>query len=128
MIGASAQQNLPPIQAQLDVIERETEMVAGAFTQSQRRGIRRATWRRSFPPGKTRRTTSPIRCFTKTSGTSRVVSALRSPARASREYTASTPRYRAAAKDALVLSYHFPFPSLGYLSQKGKGWQWEPIE
>jgi hypothetical protein len=35
---------------------------------------------------------------------------------------------RAATENALVLSYHFAFPSLGYLSQKDKGWQWEPIE
>jgi glyoxylase-like metal-dependent hydrolase (beta-lactamase superfamily II) len=35
---------------------------------------------------------------------------------------------RAAAEDALVLSYHFhPFPSLGRIRHSGRTWQWEPI-
>jgi len=35
---------------------------------------------------------------------------------------------RAANEKALVLAFHFPFPGLGRVSQKGKGWQWQPIE
>ena len=35
---------------------------------------------------------------------------------------------RAANEKALVLAFHFPFPGLGKVSQKGKGWQWHPIE
>jgi glyoxylase-like metal-dependent hydrolase (beta-lactamase superfamily II) len=35
---------------------------------------------------------------------------------------------RVAAESVPVLSYHFPFPSVGHLSQKEKGWQWEPME
>ena len=35
---------------------------------------------------------------------------------------------RAAADKALALAFHFPFPSLGYVVQKGKGWQWQPID
>jgi len=35
---------------------------------------------------------------------------------------------RAAAQKALVLGFHFPFPGLGHVIQKGKGWQWQPIE
>jgi glyoxylase-like metal-dependent hydrolase (beta-lactamase superfamily II) len=36
---------------------------------------------------------------------------------------------RAAAEKALVVGQHFsPFPSLGYVVKKGKGWQWQPIE
>ncbi len=34
---------------------------------------------------------------------------------------------RAAAKQALVLGYHFEFPGLGYVTQKGQTWQWQPI-
>jgi len=34
----------------------------------------------------------------------------------------------AAAEKALVLAFHFPFPGLGYVIQKGEGWQWQPIE
>jgi glyoxylase-like metal-dependent hydrolase (beta-lactamase superfamily II) len=35
---------------------------------------------------------------------------------------------RAAAQKALVLAFHFPFPGLGHILQKGEGWQWQPIE
>jgi glyoxylase-like metal-dependent hydrolase (beta-lactamase superfamily II) len=36
---------------------------------------------------------------------------------------------RAASDKALVLAFHFfPFPSLGYISKQGEGWQWCPIE
>ncbi|MFQ5710236.1 MAG: MBL fold metallo-hydrolase [Candidatus Geothermarchaeales archaeon] len=34
---------------------------------------------------------------------------------------------RAAAEKALVHAFHFPFPGLGYVIQKGEGWQWQPI-
>jgi len=35
---------------------------------------------------------------------------------------------RAAAEKALVLAFHFPFPGLGHVVQKGEGWQWQPID
>ena len=35
---------------------------------------------------------------------------------------------RAANDKALVLAFHFPFPGLGYVIQKGEGWRWQPIE
>jgi glyoxylase-like metal-dependent hydrolase (beta-lactamase superfamily II) len=34
---------------------------------------------------------------------------------------------RAAAEKALVLAFHFPFPGLGYITQKREGWEWQPI-
>jgi len=34
----------------------------------------------------------------------------------------------AAAEKALVYASHFPFPSLGHVTQKGNAWQWHPIE
>jgi glyoxylase-like metal-dependent hydrolase (beta-lactamase superfamily II) len=35
---------------------------------------------------------------------------------------------RAATDHALVLAFHFsPFPSLGHVSRRGDGWQWHPI-
>jgi glyoxylase-like metal-dependent hydrolase (beta-lactamase superfamily II) len=43
-----------------------------------------------------------------------------------------TTRYRilnrAANDKTLVHAFHFSFPGLGYVVQKGKGWQWHPIE
>ena len=34
----------------------------------------------------------------------------------------------AATEKALVFAFHFPFPGLGNIIQKGEGWQWQPIE
>jgi glyoxylase-like metal-dependent hydrolase (beta-lactamase superfamily II) len=33
----------------------------------------------------------------------------------------------AVAKNALVQAFHFPFPGLGHVIQKGDAWQWQPI-
>jgi glyoxylase-like metal-dependent hydrolase (beta-lactamase superfamily II) len=33
----------------------------------------------------------------------------------------------AATEKALVLGFHFPFPGLGHVSQKGDTWRWQPI-
>jgi glyoxylase-like metal-dependent hydrolase (beta-lactamase superfamily II) len=36
---------------------------------------------------------------------------------------------RAASQHALLLAFHFPpFPSLGYVTKRGNGWQWEPLD
>lgn len=34
---------------------------------------------------------------------------------------------RAAEREALVLAFHFPFPSVGHVSRHGTGWRWEPL-
>ncbi len=33
---------------------------------------------------------------------------------------------RAAAEKAMVFGFHFPFPGLGHVIGKGKGWEWQP--
>ncbi len=33
----------------------------------------------------------------------------------------------AVADKALVLAFHFPFPGLGHIAEKGQVWEWEPI-
>jgi glyoxylase-like metal-dependent hydrolase (beta-lactamase superfamily II) len=45
-----------------------------------------------------------------------------SAAAATRRATAG----RLAANRTLFLSYHFPFPGLGYVEQRGAGWEWQP--
>ena len=35
---------------------------------------------------------------------------------------------RAVSDGALILAFHFPFPGLGRVVQKGKGWQWQPTK
>ncbi len=34
---------------------------------------------------------------------------------------------RAATDKSLVLAFHFPFPGLGHIVQKGENWEWRPI-
>ena len=34
---------------------------------------------------------------------------------------------RAAADEALVLAFHFPFPGLGHVVKAGEGWTWEAV-
>lgn len=34
---------------------------------------------------------------------------------------------RAASEKAIVLAFHFSFPGLGHIVQKGDGWEWQPI-
>jgi glyoxylase-like metal-dependent hydrolase (beta-lactamase superfamily II) len=31
------------------------------------------------------------------------------------------------AEKTLVMAYHFPFPGLGYIISRGKAWRWEPL-
>jgi hypothetical protein len=35
--------------------------------------------------------------------------------------------HRAAAENSLVLAFHFPFPGLGHIVQKGEHWEWQAI-
>ena len=35
---------------------------------------------------------------------------------------------RAATEGTLVFAPHFPFPGVGHIIKKEKGWQWQPIE
>jgi glyoxylase-like metal-dependent hydrolase (beta-lactamase superfamily II) len=35
---------------------------------------------------------------------------------------------RAVFENSLVLAFHFPFPGLGHIIEKGNKWQWQPIE
>ncbi len=35
---------------------------------------------------------------------------------------------RAATENALVLAFHFPFPGLGRVVPRAEGWQWQPVE
>ena len=35
---------------------------------------------------------------------------------------------RAAAENALIHAFHFPFPGVGYVRAAGDGWRFEPLE
>jgi glyoxylase-like metal-dependent hydrolase (beta-lactamase superfamily II) len=127
MMGMFARNSLSPVQSQIDVIERETEIVSGVH----------AIPAPGHTPGHMALLISSgeEQAFHLADTVIHLIH-LGQPEWYSRfdlepEQAATTRRKlldRAAAEGAPVLSYHFPFPSVGHLSQKGKGWQWESIQ
>ena len=122
-----ARKNLPPIQDQLDLVDHEREIVPGI----------RAVAAPGHTPGQMALVISSrdeqLLCIS---------DAVLHPIHLEQpewyaavdfapEQVVATRRRlldRAAAEKALVLAFHFPFPGLGRVIQKGEGWQWQPIE
>jgi glyoxylase-like metal-dependent hydrolase (beta-lactamase superfamily II) len=122
-----AHNNLPPIQGQVDLVDRETEIVPGI----------RALAAPGHTPGHMALSISSrgeqLLCIS---------DAVLHPIHLEQpEWHAvvdfaphevvTTRRQllnRAATEKSLVLAFHFPFPGLGHVVQKGEGWQWQPIE
>jgi glyoxylase-like metal-dependent hydrolase (beta-lactamase superfamily II) len=122
-IGTWARNNLPPIRRQLELIERETDIAPGI----------RAVPAPGHTPGHMALVVS--------SGSDlllHIADAVLHPIHLAhpdwypifdvqREDAAATRRRlldRAAAERALVIAYHFPFPSLGRVSCVAGAWQW----
>ena len=122
-----ARNNLPPIQDQLDLVDHEMGIVPGI--------------RAVAAPGHT----PSHMAVAISSGSEQLVcisDAVLHPIHLEQpdwyacfdfapEQTVTTRRRllnRAAAEKALVHAFHFPFPGLGHVVQKGEGWQWQPIE
>jgi len=122
-----ARKNLPPIQGQLDIIDHETGIVPGI----------QAIAAPGHTPGHMALAIS--------SGNEQLLcvsDAVLHPIHLEQpdwyagvdfapDQTVATRRRllnRAATERALVLAFHFPFPGLGYVIQKGQAWQWQPIE
>jgi glyoxylase-like metal-dependent hydrolase (beta-lactamase superfamily II) len=119
--------NLPPIQSQLDLVDHETEIVPGI----------RAIAAPGHTPGHMVLTlSSGGEQLLYISDTALHPIHLEQPEWhaavdfAPEQVVATRRRLlnRAAAEKALVLAFHFPFPGLGHVVQKGEGWQWQPIE
>ena len=122
-----ARNNLPPIQDQLDLVDRETEIVPGI----------RAVAAPGHTPGH-----MAVAIASDSEQLLYISDAVLHPIHLEQPdwYAAVdfapqqvvTTRRRllnlAAAEKALVLAFHFPFPSLGYVVQKEEGWQWQPVE
>jgi glyoxylase-like metal-dependent hydrolase (beta-lactamase superfamily II) len=123
---AFARKNLPPIQDRLDLVDHETEIVPGI--------------RAVAAPGHT----LGHMALAISSGGEQLLCIsdawlhpihLESPDWCAAvdfapEQVANTRRRllsRAAAEKALVLAFHFPFPGLGHVVQKGEVWQWGSI-
>jgi glyoxylase-like metal-dependent hydrolase (beta-lactamase superfamily II) len=122
-----ARKNLPPIQGQLDLVDRETEILPGI----------QAIAAPGHTPGHMALAIS--------SGSEQLLyisDAVLYPIHLEQpdwypafdlapEPAMATKRQlldRVAAENALVIACHFPFPGLGRVIQKGEGWQWQPIE
>jgi glyoxylase-like metal-dependent hydrolase (beta-lactamase superfamily II) len=122
-----AQKNLPPIKDQLDLIDRETEILPGIQTIAA--------------PGHT----PGHMALAISSGSEQLLyvsDAVLHPIHLEQpdwhaafdlmpEQTVATRRellYRIAADKVLMIACHFPFPGLGRVTQKRDRWQWQPIE
>jgi glyoxylase-like metal-dependent hydrolase (beta-lactamase superfamily II) len=122
-----ARKNLPPIQGQVDLVDRETEILPGI----------RAIAAPGHTPGHMMLAIS--------SGTEQLLyvsdAALHpihlehpgwhpafdfAPQQA--EATRRKLLQRAAAEKLLMIACHFPFPGLGRVTEKREAWQWHPIE
>ena len=122
-----ARKNLPPIQGQLDLLDRETEILPGIQTIAA--------------PGHTPGHIALAVC----SGGQQLLcvsDVVLHPIHVERpewyaavdfdpqqvEATRRRILTKAATEKALVFAFHFPFPGLGRVVQKGDEWQWQPDE
>jgi glyoxylase-like metal-dependent hydrolase (beta-lactamase superfamily II) len=122
-----ARENLPPIQKKVDLLDRETEIVPGI----------RALAAPGHTPGQLALEISSegeqLLCIS--DGALHPIH-LECPewyaaVDLDPEQIVTTRRRlfsRAATEKALVFAFHFPFPGLGKVIQKGESWQWQPIE
>jgi glyoxylase-like metal-dependent hydrolase (beta-lactamase superfamily II) len=127
MLIKFARKNLPPLQGKIDLLDREAEIVPGI----------RAIAAPGHTPGHMALEVSSegeqLLCI---SDAALHPIHLEQPewyavVDFAPQETVSTRRRllsRAAAQKALVLAFHFPFPGLGHIVQKGDVWQWQPIE
>ena len=127
LLLTSARNNIPPIQAQLDLVDQETEIVPG---------IRTIPAAGHTPGHMAVAVSSGDEQLLLTSDAVVHPIHLEQPDwysvfdLAPEQALASKRRLveRATAEKALVQAFHFPFPGLGHVVQKGEGWQWQPIE
>jgi glyoxylase-like metal-dependent hydrolase (beta-lactamase superfamily II) len=125
-ILACALSSLPPIQSQLDLVDAEEEIVPGI----------RAVSTPGHTPGH-----MALSIFSNDEQLLYASDTMIHPIHleqidwfsafdlAPEQALASKQRFleRAAAEKALVHSFHFPFPGLGYVVQKENAWRWQPM-
>jgi glyoxylase-like metal-dependent hydrolase (beta-lactamase superfamily II) len=122
-----AGKNLPPIQGQLDLLDRETEILPGIT----------AIAAPGHTPGHT-----VLAISSRGEQLLYISDAALNPIHLEQpdwypafdldpEQARATRRQlldRAAAEKALVIACHFPFPGLGHVIQRGDAWQWQPVQ
>ncbi len=127
LILTFARNNLPPIQGQVDLVDAEAEIVPG---------IQAVATPGHTPGHMVVAISSGGERLLCTSDTVLHPIHLEQPNwyaavdLAPEQALASKRRFldRAVAEKALVHGFHFPFPGLGHVTQKGDAWQWQPIE
>jgi len=126
LLLTTARKNLPPIQDQLDLVDHETEIIPGIRVVAA--------------PG---HTPGHMAVVIASDGEQLlyISDAVLHPIHveqpewyaavdfAPQQVTITRRRLlnRATAEKALVLAFHFPFPGLGHVIQKGEQWKWQPI-
>lgn len=122
-----ARKNLPPIQGKVDLLDREKEIVPGI----------RAIAAPGHTPGH-----MALEISSEGEQLLCIADAALHPIHLEQpewyavvdfapDQTVATRRrilHTAANRKALMLAFHFPFPGLGRIDQKGDGWQWQPME
>jgi glyoxylase-like metal-dependent hydrolase (beta-lactamase superfamily II) len=122
-----AAENLPPIEGQLDLVDAETEIVPGidavatpGHTPGHMAVSISSRGQRLLCTGDV--ALHPIHL--EQPDWYAAVDLAPDQALASRRRSADI----AVAEQALVQAFHFPFPGLGHVVQRGDAWQWQPVE
>jgi glyoxylase-like metal-dependent hydrolase (beta-lactamase superfamily II) len=122
-----ARRNLPPVRSQLDLVDREAEIVPGIYAVAA--------------PGHTPGLMA-LAISSKNEQLICVSDVVLHPIHMEQPewysvfdvvpdrvgMTRNNLLDRAAAEKALVIAFHFPFPGLGHVVRKGKAWHWQPVE
>ena len=127
VFGRWARRNLLPLRDQLDLLDRETEIVPGIPSIAAAGHTAGHLALAIASGGEELLSTSPTRPFTR--------SHLEHPDwypiwDLEPQQALATRRrlFDRAADHALVLAFHFPpFPSLGQVSRRGRGWRWQSL-
>ena len=127
VLSMFARKNLPPIQGQLDLVDHEAEIVPGI----------KAVAAPGHTPGHMALTISSMgdQMLCISDAVLHPIHIEQPEWHAVIEFDPQqvvTTRRRllnqAVAQKALILAFHFPFPGLGHIVQKGERWQWKAIE
>jgi glyoxylase-like metal-dependent hydrolase (beta-lactamase superfamily II) len=126
-MGAWPRDALPSIRDQLELIERETEVVPGIRAVAAPGHTPGHMAVAVASSGEKLLYTSDVALHTihlEQPGWYAAVDVAPEQAMASRRQLAEL----AVTEQALVHAFHFPFPGLGHIVQRGEAWQWRPIE
>ena len=126
IILTSARKNLPPIELQLRLLEREGEIVSGV-TAISARGHTRGHMALAVESGSDQLLFIADAALHPLHVEQPEITAQVDHQPDEMVKTRRTLLDRAADYKAMVLASHFPFPGLGHVSHHGTGWNWKPL-